>query len=308
MAEGYPPDQRDAVYRVIAERRDVRQGFRPDPVPAERTRPGARRGAPGALGGLLPAVGLHRDHRPGPPGADRGPGRPAPGRVRRGPARRPGPRVRPAEDRVDPRHAGQRRGQLRPHPRRPAHAGPGDPAADRGLLQRARGGEPVAGRPGRGPGRRLGELLRRARARHRTRAARARGGHRVPVRRLRGPVRARAGTGGGGLGATSAVVVGGARRGVRPPRNARGGTSGPARRHTRRDRAAGRRGDGGRAGAAGPDDQAARLARRARRRVGAAGRAGRASARRRCPSRPASPCSPPTTACTPRGSPRGRRR
>src|SRR2546422_10463527 len=31
---GYPPEQRDAVYRVIAERRDVRRGFRPDPVPA----------------------------------------------------------------------------------------------------------------------------------------------------------------------------------------------------------------------------------------------------------------------------------
>ncbi|HEY0717805.1 MAG TPA: nicotinate-nucleotide--dimethylbenzimidazole phosphoribosyltransferase [Streptosporangiaceae bacterium] len=29
----YPEDQRAAVYRVIAERRDVRQGFRPDPVP-----------------------------------------------------------------------------------------------------------------------------------------------------------------------------------------------------------------------------------------------------------------------------------
>ncbi len=32
---GYPVEQRDAVYRVIAERRDVRQGFRPDPVPAD---------------------------------------------------------------------------------------------------------------------------------------------------------------------------------------------------------------------------------------------------------------------------------
>jgi len=31
----YPADQRDAVYRVIAERRDVRRGFRPDPVPAD---------------------------------------------------------------------------------------------------------------------------------------------------------------------------------------------------------------------------------------------------------------------------------
>ena len=31
----YPPEQRDAVYRVIAERRDVRRGFRPDPVPAD---------------------------------------------------------------------------------------------------------------------------------------------------------------------------------------------------------------------------------------------------------------------------------
>jgi nicotinate-nucleotide--dimethylbenzimidazole phosphoribosyltransferase len=35
MADGYPQEQRDAVYRVIAERRDVRQGFRPDPVPPE---------------------------------------------------------------------------------------------------------------------------------------------------------------------------------------------------------------------------------------------------------------------------------
>jgi nicotinate-nucleotide--dimethylbenzimidazole phosphoribosyltransferase len=31
----YPDDQRAAVYRVIAERRDVRQGFLPDPVPDE---------------------------------------------------------------------------------------------------------------------------------------------------------------------------------------------------------------------------------------------------------------------------------
>jgi len=31
----YPAEQRDAVYRVIAERRDVRRGFRPEPVPAE---------------------------------------------------------------------------------------------------------------------------------------------------------------------------------------------------------------------------------------------------------------------------------
>ena len=34
MNNSYPQDQRDAVYRVIAERRDVRRGFRPDPVPA----------------------------------------------------------------------------------------------------------------------------------------------------------------------------------------------------------------------------------------------------------------------------------
>jgi nicotinate-nucleotide--dimethylbenzimidazole phosphoribosyltransferase len=32
-AEPYPEDQRAAVYRVIGERRDVRAGFRPDPVP-----------------------------------------------------------------------------------------------------------------------------------------------------------------------------------------------------------------------------------------------------------------------------------
>ena len=33
-----------------------------------------------------------------------------------------------------------------------------------------------------------------------------------------------------------------------------------------------------------------------------------AAARRRCPNRPVSRSSPPTTACTPRGLPRGRRR
>ncbi len=31
----YPAEQREAVYRVIGERRDVRRGFRPDPVPAD---------------------------------------------------------------------------------------------------------------------------------------------------------------------------------------------------------------------------------------------------------------------------------
>jgi nicotinate-nucleotide--dimethylbenzimidazole phosphoribosyltransferase len=31
----YPAEQRAAVYRVIEERRDVRRGFRPDPIPAE---------------------------------------------------------------------------------------------------------------------------------------------------------------------------------------------------------------------------------------------------------------------------------
>jgi nicotinate-nucleotide--dimethylbenzimidazole phosphoribosyltransferase len=34
-AEGFPADQREAVYRVIAERRDVRRGFRPDPIPPD---------------------------------------------------------------------------------------------------------------------------------------------------------------------------------------------------------------------------------------------------------------------------------
>jgi nicotinate-nucleotide--dimethylbenzimidazole phosphoribosyltransferase len=31
----FPDDQRAAVYRVIEERRDVRRGFLPDPVPAD---------------------------------------------------------------------------------------------------------------------------------------------------------------------------------------------------------------------------------------------------------------------------------
>ena len=35
MDNSYPPEQRDAIYRVIAERRDVRRGFRPDSVPAD---------------------------------------------------------------------------------------------------------------------------------------------------------------------------------------------------------------------------------------------------------------------------------
>src|SRR5216683_653685 len=34
-AAPYSPDQLAAVYRVIEERRDVRQGFLPDPVPDE---------------------------------------------------------------------------------------------------------------------------------------------------------------------------------------------------------------------------------------------------------------------------------
>ena len=219
-------------------------------------------------------MGLHRDHRPGAAGADRGAGPPARRRVRGGPARRAGPRVRPAEDRVDPRHAGQHRGQLRPHPRRPAHARPARPAADRRVLQRARGGQPLAGGPGRGPRRRLGELLRRARARRRARAARAPGGDRLPLRGLRHRVRGRARTSDVRLGPSPAGVLGGARRGVRPPRNARGGTSGPARRPDRGDHPARRRCDGRRSRTAGPDDQTARLARCPRRGVRAAGGAG----------------------------------
>src|SRR6202034_2154813 len=35
MSEMYPDEQREAIYRVIAERRDVRRGFLPDPVPAD---------------------------------------------------------------------------------------------------------------------------------------------------------------------------------------------------------------------------------------------------------------------------------
>jgi nicotinate-nucleotide--dimethylbenzimidazole phosphoribosyltransferase len=35
MSEAYPDEQREAIYRVIAERRDVRRGFLPDPVPPE---------------------------------------------------------------------------------------------------------------------------------------------------------------------------------------------------------------------------------------------------------------------------------
>ena len=35
MAEAYPDEQREAIYRVITERRDVRRGFLPDPVPPD---------------------------------------------------------------------------------------------------------------------------------------------------------------------------------------------------------------------------------------------------------------------------------
>ena len=35
MDNSYPQEQRDAIYQVIAERRDVRRGFRADPVPAD---------------------------------------------------------------------------------------------------------------------------------------------------------------------------------------------------------------------------------------------------------------------------------
>jgi len=31
----FPAEQRAAIYRVIEERRDVRRGFRPDPIPPE---------------------------------------------------------------------------------------------------------------------------------------------------------------------------------------------------------------------------------------------------------------------------------
>src|ERR1017187_8771620 len=241
------------------------------PGARRRARPGAHGGASGAVRGFLPAVGLHRDHRPGPAGTDRGPGAPTPGRVRGRAAGRAGPLVRFAEDRVDHRYAGQHRGQLRPDPWRPAHAGSAHPAADRGFLQRARGGEPVAGGPGRGPRGRLGELFRRARTGGRARPARAPGGHRLPVRRLRAPVRVRTRTRDGRLGASPAGVLGGARRGVRSPRTARGGSGGPAGRSDRRDRPAGRRRDDRRARAPGPDDQAPWFARRARGGLGPAG-------------------------------------
>ena len=33
--QGYPAEQREAIYRVIAERRDVRRGFLPDPIPPD---------------------------------------------------------------------------------------------------------------------------------------------------------------------------------------------------------------------------------------------------------------------------------
>ena len=49
----------DALYRVVAERRDVRNGFRPDPVD-DVADPGAGRRAPGAERGAQPAVGLPR--------------------------------------------------------------------------------------------------------------------------------------------------------------------------------------------------------------------------------------------------------
>jgi nicotinate-nucleotide--dimethylbenzimidazole phosphoribosyltransferase len=35
QAQAYPAEQREAIYRVIAERRDVRRGFLPDPIPPD---------------------------------------------------------------------------------------------------------------------------------------------------------------------------------------------------------------------------------------------------------------------------------
>ena len=151
----YPDEHRcpaatEAVYRVIAERRDVRQGFLPDPVPGDvlaRVLAAAHQ---------APSVGLSqpwdfivitsRARRERIAALARGTVTSSPP-----PARRPGPVLRPAEDRVDPEHPGQRRGHLRSHPQRPAHARPHVQPRTARFLQRARGGQPVAGRPGRRP-------------------------------------------------------------------------------------------------------------------------------------------------------------
>ena len=112
----FPADQRAAVYRVIEERRDVRRGFRSDPDTRGRPRTRAGGGAPGAVGRVFPAVGLHRDQRPGQAGADQGPGYPEPGGLRLRAARCPGQVVRPAEDRGHTPDPGQHRGDLRSRP------------------------------------------------------------------------------------------------------------------------------------------------------------------------------------------------
>ena len=275
-APALPPADVEALYQVVAGRRDIRNGFLPDPIADDvltRVLTAAHQ---------APSVGLSqpwdfivlRDRarpgagaRPGPPGSRRcsRPGCPA-------------PRARAFRElkveaildtpvnvvvTCDPTRGG--RHVLGRHAQ-PQVAAYSTACAVQNFWLAARA---------EGLGRGLGQLLRRAGAGRRARPARAPAGGRLPVRGARRGVPARAGTGAQRLGPAPAAGLGGARRAVGPPRPAGRAARQPARRHRRRDRAAGRRGRGAGPRAAGGADQAERLAGRAGAGVGAAGRAGR---------------------------------
>ena len=88
----YSDEQRAAVYRVIEERRDVRRGFRPDPVPPEvltRVMAAAHR-AP-SVGFSQPWDFIVITDRGGGSGSRRSPTGPGPITRRRCPGRGPWP-------------------------------------------------------------------------------------------------------------------------------------------------------------------------------------------------------------------------
>ena len=150
-AEPYPGDQRAAVYRVIGERRDVRRGFLPDPVPDE------------VLGRVLaaahqaPSVGLSQpwDFILITELAERERIAALARRNRDGYAAtfRPYGSAPLTSSRSSPsRYPGQHRRDLRRHSWRAAHAGAAQPAGDGRVLQRAGRLQPVAGGPRQGLG------------------------------------------------------------------------------------------------------------------------------------------------------------
>ena len=168
----------------------------------------------------------------------------------------------------------------------------------------------MARRPRRGPRRRLGQLLRRARD-GRAHSACPSTWRSSPTSASATSTSSRRGAraDAGRLVQAPPAVLGRPRGDVRPPRPARRGAARPARRETAADiRPLDAKALGEALGAAEADDQAARLARHAGDHLRAARRALPACARRRSRSPRPSRSSPATTGCTPRASPRGRRR